>query len=214
MISKNLLSIKSQLPSDVTLVAVSKFKPMELIMEAYNAGQRVFGENRPLELEQKAKALPGDIQWQFIGHLQTNKIKNVLPYASLVQSVDSLHLLEAIDSYAANIGKKQSVLLELYVAEEESKQGFTEEELLDLAATMSNYPNVELRGLMAMASFTSNQELIISEFSKAASTAKKLANITGIAHPVISMGMSGDWPIAIQCGSNMIRIGTAIFGGR
>lgn len=214
MISENLLSIKSQLPSDVTLVAVSKFKPMELIMEAYNAGQRVFGENRPLELEQKAKALPGDIQWQFIGHLQTNKIKNVLPYASLVQSVDSLHLLEAIDSYAANIGKKQSVLLELYVAEEESKQGFTEEELLDLAATMSNYPNVELRGLMAMASFTSNQEQIISEFSKAASTAKKLANIIGIARPVISMGMSGDWPIAIQCGSNMIRIGTAIFGGR
>lgn len=213
-ISENIQFYKNELPSKVKLVAVSKFKPIEAIQEAYSIGQRAFGENRPIEFAEKVAALPNDIEWHFIGHLQTNKLKYVVPYASLIHSIDSEKLLAAVDKYAAAIGRVVPILLELHVAQEEAKQGFTEEEILEVATSINNYPNVKLRGIMAMASFVDNQEQIKSEFTTAANVLEKVVNITGIENPELSIGMTGDYKIAISCGATIVRIGTAIFGSR
>ena len=206
-------TLKNELPQDVKLVAVSKFKPVEDIMEAYACGQRAFGENRPQELASKAKALPSDIEWHFIGHLQTNKIKFVLPYASLIQSVDSERLLAAINSAAAASGKAVSCLLEVHIASEESKQGFSPEEVLELSRRFEDFPHVHLRGVMGMASLTEDREKIRREFR----SLKQLSDAVRVSRPdfdQISMGMSGDWRLAVEEGATIVRIGSTIFGAR
>lgn len=207
-VAENLLAIQKEIPSSVKLVAVSKFKPAEDILEAYSVGQRRFGESRPLEFEAKAKALPADIEWHFIGHLQTNKIKNVIPYASLIESVDSLHLLEAISAAAVARGMVVDCLLEVHVAEEESKSGFTPDEAVAIAGRACDFPGVRLRGIMAMATFTDDMDQVRREFRLAHSVLER----TGLSE--LSMGMSGDWPVAIEEGATIVRIGSSIFGAR
>ena len=214
VIAEKIVYFRNRLPEGVRLAAVSKFKPAEAIMEAYEAGQRLFAENRPLEFEDKARKLPADIEWHFIGHLQTNKVKNVVPYAALIQSIDSEHLLKAVNDYAARIGKVQDILLEVFVASETTKQGLSEEEAVDLAKRIGEYPNVRLRGVMAMATFTDDMDQVRREFSKAAAIAAKVTAAAGIEKPEISMGMTSDYEVAIECGSTIVRIGTAIFGAR
>lgn len=207
-VADNLLALLKEIPSSVRLVAVSKYKPVEDIMAAYQAGQRRFGENRPLELEAKAKALPADIEWHFIGHLQTNKIKNVIPYAALIESVDSVHLLEAINRAAGAAGRVVDCLLEVHVAAEESKTGFSPDEAVEVAAHAADYPNVRLCGIMAMATNTDDETRIRADFR----AAHEVLLRTGLSE--LSMGMSGDWPIAVAEGATIIRIGSSIFGSR
>ena len=216
MIEENLNRIKSELPSGVKLVAVSKFHPMEAILEAYQAGQTVFGENRPQELSMKAVQLPQDIEWHFLGHLQTNKLKMVLPYATLVQSVDSVHLLQAIDNWGSNNDKVISVLLELHIGAEETKQGFHEEEILDILFHAEDYKNIRFCGLMGMASHTDDLEVIHADFERIDTFMAYLVDLFPDFEDFnqLSIGMSDDWPIAVQHGSTMVRIGTAIFGAR
>ncbi len=216
MIEENLNRIKSELPSGVKLVAVSKFHPMEAILEAYQAGQTVFGENRPQELATKAVQLPQDIEWHFLGHLQTNKLKMVLPYATLVQSVDSVHLLQAIDNWGSNNDKVISVLLELHIGAEETKQGFHEEEILEILFHAEDYRNIRFCGLMGMASHTDDQEVINADFERIDSFMAYLVDLFPDLDSFnqLSIGMSDDWRIAVQHGSTMVRIGTAIFGAR
>ena len=222
MISSNLQRIKSQLPSEVTLVAVSKFHPVERLLEAYAAGQRVFAESRPQELAAKVPQLPADICWHFIGHLQTNKLKFVLPYVSLVQSVDSLHLLEAIDKWGSDHGKVIDILLELHLGAEETKQGFSEEEIImccrkAAAGTLAPLKHVRIRGLMGMATNTEDEAVIEADFARIEALFKRIRE----SHPdlagtftELSIGMSADWPIAVRHGATMVRIGTDIFGAR
>ena len=218
-IRSQIQKINEELPSTVKLVAVSKFNPVEAIAEAYGAGQRIFGESRPQELQQKVSQLPDDIQWHFIGHLQTNKLKMVLPYVDLVHSVDSVRLLMEMDKYAVKNGLKVKCLLELFVAQEESKQGFSETELFELLESLSQKPleGIEICGLMGMASFVDDTNQIRGEFETLKRVFDKvrekyistLPNFTEL-----SMGMSGDYKIAVECGSTMVRIGTTIFGAR
>ena len=216
MIEENLTRIKSELPSGVKLVAVSKFHPMEAILEAYQAGQTVFGENRPQELAAKAVQLPQDIEWHFLGHLQTNKLKMVLPYATLVQSVDSVHLLEAIDNWGNANDKVISVLLELHIGAEETKQGFHEEEVLDILFHAEDYKSIRFCGLMGMASHTDDREVIDADFERIDTFMAYLVDLFPELTDFnqLSIGMSDDWPIAVRHGSTMVRIGTAIFGAR
>lgn len=216
MIEENLERIKSELPSGVKLVAVSKFHPLQAILEAYQAGQTVFGENRPQELASKAVQLPQDIEWHFLGHLQTNKLKMVLPYATLVQSVDSIHLLQAIDNWGSNNDKVISVLLELHIGAEETKQGFHEEEILEILFHAEDYKHIRFCGLMGMASHTDDQEVINADFERIDSFMAYLVDLFPELKDFnqLSIGMSDDWRIAVQHGSTMVRIGTAIFGVR
>lgn len=216
-IAENIRSIKNELPPQVKLVAVSKFHPVEALQEALEAGQTVFGENRPQEFEKKAMALEGSgIEWHFIGHLQTNKLKMVLPYASLVQSVDSLHLLDAINEWGRKNGKVIPVLLELHVAAEESKQGFYEEEILDVLFRAESYGNVCFRGLMGMATNTDCEEDIRADFGRIRACFDYLRDLFPEYEDFteLSIGMSGDWRIALDYGATIVRIGTAIFGPR
>jgi hypothetical protein len=216
MIEENLNRIKSELPSGVKLVAVSKFHPLEAILEAYQAGQTVFGENRPQELAAKAVQLPQDIEWHFLGHLQTNKLKLVLPYATLVQSVDSVHLLEAINNWGSANDKVISVLLELHIGAEETKQGFHEEEILDILFHAEDYGNIRFCGLMGMASHTDDEEVINADFERIDTFMAYLVDLFPELDSFnqLSIGMSDDWPFAVRHGSTMVRIGTAIFGAR
>lgn len=219
-ITSAIQQIKSELPSTVQLVAVSKFKPASDILEAYRAGQRAFGENRPQELAAKAAELPADIQWHFIGHLQTNKVKQIVPFVHLIHSVDSEHLLECINREAEKAGRKVNVLLELHVAKEESKTGFTPDELDKLAETMASdspYPFVSVKGVMGMATNTDNEDEWRRCFRLIAAAAHRIENTLAgnAAKPmIISMGMSEDYPVAIEEGSTMVRIGSSIFGAR
>ncbi|MBR6002419.1 MAG: YggS family pyridoxal phosphate enzyme, partial [Bacteroidales bacterium] len=168
MISDNLKSILDRLPQGVRLVAVSKFHPLSAIREAYDAGQRVFGESRPQEFEAKALALPQDIEWHFIGHLQTNKLKKVLPYVAMVESVDSVHLLEAISRWGIEHGRCIDILLEMHLGAEETKQGFSEEEIAAIVAGRAAYPGVTVRGLMGMATNTPDERVVRSDFARIA----------------------------------------------
>ena len=217
MISANLKRIKDRLPQGVRLVAVSKFHPAEAVLEAYEAGQRLFGESRPQEFEAKALALPKDIEWHFIGHLQTNKLKKVLPYATMVESVDSLHLLEAISRWGVDNGRCVDILLELHLGAEETKQGFSEDEIAAIVAERSRYPGITIRGLMGMATNTSDESIITADFERIASLWRRLRasnpSLSG-TFTELSIGMSSDWPLAINAGSTIVRIGTAIFGDR
>ncbi|MBO7321261.1 MAG: YggS family pyridoxal phosphate-dependent enzyme [Bacteroidales bacterium] len=223
-IAENILQINKELPPSTKLVAVSKFKPAEAVQEAYDAGQRVFAESRPQELKMKVELLPNDIEWHFIGHLQTNKIKMVVPYATLIHSIDSERLLVEVGEYARKNGYRLGVLLELHIAQEESKQGFSAEEILDLLDRISadkelqdKFSNITFRGLMAMASFVDDEVQIRGEFSKLLALNEKIRKK---GYPFLenfselSFGMSGDYHIAAEMGSTMVRIGTSIFGSR
>lgn len=227
MIRENLDNIRKELPSDIKLVAVSKFHPAEDIVEAYGAGQRFFGENRPQELCAKAQALGGlfpggeagpcpGIEWHFIGHLQTNKLKMVLPYVSLVQSIDSLHLLKAVSDWGVANVRVVDVLLEVHIGAEETKQGFHEEEVVDILFDSEKYPGVRFCGLMGMASHTDDPETIHSDFARIDGLMAYLVDLFPelTSFRQLSIGMSGDWKIALQHGATIVRIGTAIFGQR
>ncbi|MBQ2522477.1 MAG: YggS family pyridoxal phosphate-dependent enzyme [Bacteroidales bacterium] len=216
MITENLQYFWKELPPGVKLVAVSKFHPLEAIQEAYNAGQRVFGENRPQELCQKAQTLPADIQWHFLGHLQTNKLKMVLPYAALVESVDTLHLLSEIDRWGRANDKVIPVLLELHIGAEKTKQGFAEEEVLELLFRADEFRFVRFCGLMGMASHTDDAATVDADFARIADFFAYLRDLFPELSDFseLSIGMSGDWRLAIPHGATIVRIGTAIFGER
>ena len=220
MIRENLQALLAQIPSGVQLVAVSKFHPLENILEAYDAGQRIFAESRPQELAEKVSQLdaskyPG-LEWHFIGHLQTNKLKMVLPYVSLVQSVDSVHLLQDIQKWAKANDRIISVLLEVHIGAEETKQGFHEEEVVDLLFDAEKYPNIRFCGLMAMASHTTDESVIDADFERIDTFMAYLVDLFPelTSFNQLSIGMSDDWPIAVRHGATIVRIGTAIFGSR
>lgn len=219
-IASEIVKLHSELPSTVKLVAVSKFHPASAVMEAYNAGQRVFGENRPQELFAKAKELPADIEWHFIGHLQTNKLKMVLPFASIVESVDSLHLLEAIDRWGRDNSKVVDVLLEFHVAAEETKQGFDADEIRSIMFSPEPFANIRFRGLMGMATLTSDEHVIEADFGRIVSLFDELSARIGDSPKLTadfnlrSFGMTHDYGIAVRMGANIVRIGTLIFGAR
>ncbi|MBR3566532.1 MAG: YggS family pyridoxal phosphate-dependent enzyme [Paludibacteraceae bacterium] len=206
-IAHNINIIRQNLPDNVQLVCVSKYYPVEAIRQAYDAGERNFGESRLQELKQKAAVLPPDIKWHFIGHLQRNKVRDVVGLAYLIHSVDSLRLIEAIERVAAEKNIVQKCLLEIHIAQEQTKSGFTPHEFAELIRTtdFSHFSHVEICGLMGMASNTDNQEQIRQDFS----LLKSLATLSGLK--TLSMGMSDDYRIAIEQGSTMVRIGSAIF---
>lgn len=217
-ITENLKQLKNTLPKDVILVAVSKFKPIADLQVAYQAGQRVFGESKIQEMTQKQEALPKDIQWHMIGHVQRNKVKYMAPYVSLIHGVDSLHLLEEIDKQAFKNQRIIDCLLQVHIAQEETKFGFNPQEIFDLITnpSFSNLKNIKIKGLMGMASFTSDETQIKKEFQLLKHCYDRLKTKE---HPLLSieflsMGMSDDYPIALACGSNMIRVGSKIFGNR
>ncbi len=226
-IAKNIGKIRATLPPTVTLVNVSKFQPIEAIQEAYDCGERDFGESRVQELLTKYEALPKDIRWHFIGHLQTNKVKQIVPFVHLIQSVDSWHLLEVINAEAAKIGRVVNVLLEVHVAKEETKTGF---DLTSLSAERSfsdsglsaqqsfsdsGLTNVQICGLMAMATNTDEETEIRRCFREAKALCEKLFQPFSLSAPaVLSIGMSDDYLLAIEEGSTMVRIGSKIFGER
>ncbi|MGM9868017.1 MAG: YggS family pyridoxal phosphate-dependent enzyme [Sodaliphilus sp.] len=218
-IAENITQIKAQLPEGVSLVAVSKYHPVQQLQEAYAAGQRIFGESHAQELVAKAPLMPEDVQWHFIGHLQRNKVRQIMPIVSLIHSVDSLRLLTTINKEAERIGRSVDVLLQLHVAQEEAKSGFTVDELLQLAQVGEFQPfkHVRYRGLMAMATFTDDTALIASEFARVASTFHTLLHehrFPADDFNELSMGMSDDWHIAVEHSATLVRIGTNIFGPR
>ena len=212
-VAENIKQMKKELPQSVTLVAVSKFHPTEALMVAYDAGQRAFGESRAQELVQKAATMPSDVQWHFIGHLQTNKVKAVVPIVTLIHSVDSDKLLTAINAEAEKIGKIVDVLLELHVAQEETKYGFDLEE----TGVFDNCRNVRVRGVMGMATNTDNETEIRKEFQRIVGVFREMKSGIMAKNPafdIVSMGMSDDYRIAVEEGSTMVRVGSHIFGPR
>ncbi|MFD2891425.1 YggS family pyridoxal phosphate-dependent enzyme [Flavobacterium chuncheonense] len=217
-IAKNLTEIKKTLPPQVTLVAVSKTKPVHDLMEAYEAGQRIFGENKIQEMTDKWEQMPKDIQWHMIGHVQTNKVKYMAPYVSLIHGVDSFKLLKEINKQAAKNNRVIDCLLQIYIAEEESKFGLDEKELNDILGSdeFKELKNIKIVGLMGMATFTESEAQINKEFSNLKkifdNTKQHTAENCQIS--ILSMGMSGDYQIAIENGSTMVRIGSSIFGSR
>ncbi len=233
MIKENLQSIRATIPEGVTLVAVSKFHPVEALQEAYDAGQRIFGESRENEFKVKVAALPNDIEWHFIGHLQTNKVKYIAPYVSLIQSIDSERLLDEVERQAVRFESERmakfgdtsiDVLLQLHVAQEETKSGFTPDEVLSLLESdnvSERWPHVRLRGVMGMASFVDDADQWRREFRQIKACHQALLDgplskqgISAEQFNILSFGMSDDYKVAIEEGSNMVRIGTSIFGHR
>lgn len=218
MIEERIKEIKSKLPDNVTLVAVSKLKPVEDIMEAYRAGQRVFGENYATELRDKHAQLPADIEWHFIGHLQSKQLKYYIGYVSMIHGVDSIEHLQDIEKAAAKVDRVVDVLLQVHVAKEETKFGFAPEELDESGKlTQLELPHVRVRGLMGMASHTDDTERVRSDFKAVKSffdSLKRGPYRNREYFDTISMGMSHDWPIAVEEGSTMVRLGTSIFGER
>ena len=210
-ISRNISTIRTTIPKGVTLVCVSKFHPAEAIMEAYQCGERDFGESRVQELLPKYEALPKDIRWHFIGHLQTNKVKQIVPFVHMIHSVDSVRLLETINREAEKIGRRVKVLLEVHVAKEETKSGFTPEEILSLDIQLSTFNYVDICGIMGMATNTDDVQEWRRCFREISSLASKLSTLNT---KQLSMGMSDDYLVAIEEGSTMIRIGSTIFGSR
>ncbi|WP_396199020.1 YggS family pyridoxal phosphate-dependent enzyme [Flavobacterium sp.] len=229
-IKENLNNIKSQLPAHVTLVAVSKTKPVADLMEAYNSGQRIFGENKIQEMTEKWEQMPKDIEWHMIGHVQSNKVKFMAEYVSLIHGVDSLKLLQEINKQAKKHNRIIDCLLQIHIAEEETKFGLDELELNEILTRVyeqceakqvqndkSEFENIRIVGLMGMATYTENQNQIEKEFNHLKSIFDKLSKIPfthNLKPNILSMGMSGDYQIAISCGSTMVRIGSSIFGTR
>ena len=212
-IAKNIIELKNSLPKTVTLIAVSKTKPQSDLIEAYEAGQRDFGENKIQEMSEKWEHLPKDIHWHMIGHVQTNKVKYMAPFVHLIHAVDSLKLLKEIQKQALKNKRTIGCLIQIRIAQEETKFGLPAEELSSLVEAAKQFPNVAIKGLMGMASFTSNKEQVRQEFKNLAEifSAFKLVNPEST---ILSMGMSGDYQMAIEEGSTMIRVGSKIFGER
>ena len=213
MISDNLKSILSKLPKSVTLVAVSKTKPNAAIMEAYDAGHRVFGENKVQDMVAKSEELPSDIQWHMIGHLQTNKVKFIAPFVSLIHGVDSLKLIKEIDKRAAQNNRIIDCLLQIHIAEEETKFGLSDIEATQVLAYAKHLNNVRIKGLMGMATNTIDESIVRNEFAGLKELFLKFQSVSE-HFQIISMGMSTDYEIAIEQGSTMVRVGSAIFGRR
>lgn len=215
-IKERLHRILATLPDGVKLVAVSKFHPAEAVEEAYNAGQRIFGESRPQEMAAKAKVLPKDIEWVMIGHLQTNKVKMIAPFVSLVASADSERLIEEIEKQAAKNERTIDILLEVHIADEESKSGWSLSELREYLASgaLERMEHIRLRGVMTIATNTDDEAIIRRDFNNIRTIFEELKPHFGEAFDTLSIGMSDDYPIALEYGSTMVRIGTAIFGHR
>ena len=215
-ISTKIEALQASLPQGVTLVAVSKFHPVEALKEAYEAGQRIFGESRVQELLVKYEALPKDIEWQMIGHLQTNKVRQIVPFISLIQSVDSVRLAECINREAERIGRVVDILLEIHIAQEESKTGWQYNALVEYlqSGAFAELRNIRVRGVMGMATNTDDEAVIRHDFERLAECKRELAEHFGEEFDTLSMGMSDDYELAIECGSTMVRIGSSIFGDR
>ena len=213
MISDNLKSILSKLPKSVILVAVSKTKPNTAIMEAYDAGHRVFGENKVQDMVAKSEELPSDIQWHMIGHLQTNKVKFIAPFVSLIHGVDSLKLIKEIDKRAAQNNRIIECLLQIRIAEEETKFGLSDSEAFQVLESAKYYKNVRITGLMGMATNTIDKSMLRNEFAYLKALFLKCQSVNQDMQ-IVSMGMSSDYEIAIEQGSTMVRVGSAIFGQR
>lgn len=218
-VQSNIKEVKKYLPANVQLVCVSKFHPVESIMEAYTAGERIFGESKVQEMCEKYESLPKDIEWHFIGHLQTNKIKYIVPFVSLVHGVDSFRLLAEIDKQAGKINRKIHCLLQVHIAREETKFGFSGDELIELmkGGECQKLQHISIRGLMGMATYTDIQEQVKSEFRQLKSlfdVIKKDYFNKNESFNILSMGMSDDYRIAVDEGSTMIRVGSRIFGQR
>ncbi|HPQ09424.1 MAG TPA: YggS family pyridoxal phosphate-dependent enzyme [Bacteroidia bacterium] len=218
-ISQNLLQIKKQIPSHITLIAVSKFQPIEKILQAYNAGHRDFGENYAQELKQKYEQLPKDIRWHFIGHLQSNKVKYIASFVYLIHSIDNLKLLYEVNKQAIKNNRVINCLLQIHIAKEETKFGFDIDECRQVlkSSEIQQFQNVKILGLMGMATFTNDSQQIKNEFLQLKNLfdeIKQTISLPNVDMKILSMGMSNDYPIAIECGSNAIRIGTLIFGER
>ena len=217
-IKKSLSRIKESIPKNVLLVAVSKTKPLPLLKEAYNAGQRHFGENKAQEILDKAPNLSPEIKWHFIGHLQSKKVRQIIQYTHLIHSVDSLKLITEIDKRAHAINKVQDILIQVHIAKEDSKFGIPPEDLPSfIENTKDNFPNTRIVGLMGMATFTDNESIVSDEFITLKKAFEYIKTSYYAQHPSfseISMGMSGDYKLAIEQGSTMIRIGSSIFGNR
>ena len=215
-IKERLNRIWGTLPSGVNLVAVSKFHPAERVMEAYEAGQRIFGESRPQEMAQKQATLPTDIEWHMIGHLQTNKVKLIAPFVSLIASVDSERLIEEIEKQAAKNERVIDILLEVHVADEESKSGWDIDELYTYlnSGVLESMTHIRVRGVMTIATNTDDEAIIRRDFQSIKRIFEELKPRFGEAFDTLSIGMSDDYPIALEYGSTMVRIGTAIFGAR
>ena len=218
-ITKSIQDLHVQLPKEVTLVAVSKTKPVTDIEEAYKAGQRIFGENKIQEMTQKWEVLPKDIEWHMIGHVQTNKVKYMGPYVHTIHAVDSLKLLKEINKQAQKNNRSINCLLQLKIAEEDSKFGLSRADLVTLLENeaLTTLNHIKITGLMGMATFTKDEKQIEGEFQQLRDTFNELKNKTLSANTnlcTLSMGMSGDYKLAIECGSNMVRVGSSIFGSR
>ncbi len=213
-IAKNLLKLKSDLPNNVTLVAVSKTKPVSDLMQAYNVGQRIFGENKVQEMTHKLALMPKDIQWHMIGHLQTNKVKYIASFVSLIHSLDRIKLAREINRQGERHRRIIDCLIQIKIAKEEEKYGFSIEESFKFLNDMkiNPLPYIRIRGVMGMATFTQDQQQINDEFASLEDFYLKYKDVFGLE--VLSMGMSGDYPHALVRGSNMIRVGSAIFGSR
>ena len=219
MIKENLNIVRATVPSDVTLIAVSKTKPVSDLQEAYDAGQRIFGENKALEMRDKHQALPDDIQWHFIGHLQTNKIKYIAPFVTLIHAIDSLSLPEAVNKEAAKNNRVINCLLQFHIAQEETKFGLDMEEARAMLESESykNLNNINICGVMGMATFTDDAAQVRDEFKSLKNifeTLKENYFKGNESFKEISMGMSDDYPIAIEEGATMVRVGSKIFGAR
>jgi pyridoxal phosphate enzyme (YggS family) len=218
-LADNLAEILNSIPKHVTLVAVSKTKPIENIQNLYDVGQRIFGENRVQELEEKHQALPKDIQWHLIGHLQRNKVKYIAPFVALIHSIDSERLLDEVNLQAKKNNRKIKVLLQFYIAQEETKFGFDVEEIKELFSRrpIQSFDSIEFCGVMGMASFSDDENQVRSEFKKLKSVFDFLKSTYFSQNPEfkeISMGMSGDYLMAIEEGSTMVRVGSSLFGSR
>lgn len=218
-VADNMLEIRKLVPEGVEIVAVSKFHPAEMIMEAYEAGQRSFGESRVQEFIDKQSRLPKDIKWHFIGHLQTNKVKPLIGKTYLIESVDSERLINLIDKESEKAGVVTNVLMQVHVAAEEAKFGFYPEEILEYfkSRKFENLKAVHIKGLMGMATNTDDTERVRKDFQKLNELFQQIRNDESLGlrnFDLLSMGMSGDWPIAVEEGANVVRIGSAIFGER
>ncbi len=217
-IADNIRQLHCELPDGVRLVAVSKFHPVEALREAYDAGQRLFGESRVQELLQKIPQMPADVQWHFIGHLQTNKVHQLIGRTALIESVDSERLLELIDRKSAEAGVVTGVLMQVHVAREETKFGFLPDEIFDYfrARKFESLQATHICGIMGMASNSDDKHLVEHDFMRIREVYDEVLRIAPdlVGFDTLSMGMSGDWPLAVKQGSNLVRVGTAIFGNR
>ena len=208
--------LREELPEGVKLLAVSKFHPVEALREAYDAGQRAFGESRPQELKLKAEVMPHDVEWHMIGHLQTNKVKYIVPFVTLIESLDSERLAQEINRQAERCGRVIDCLLEIHITDEESKSGWAYDELMDFVSGggFQAYPNIRVRGVMGMATFTDDEAVVRRDFKRLAECKAELSEYFGEEFDTLSMGMSDDYRIALEYGTTEVRIGSTIFGAR